>query len=208
MNGVALGDRGAVPGPGRTDPAGGQHGLPTLPRSAAPVGHGRTRTVRGRGTATLRVTPRRARCGDCGGTQILLPATLTVRRADSTEVIGAALAAKAGGAGFRAIAAALARPVSTVRSWLRRVPDGHARWLYERAVDRAVQIDRELLAGSGPYPTMLGQYPTVLGQALNLLAGAALRYRERLGLPDTPWALIGFFAQGRLLAPPVTPLTC
>ena len=147
------------------------------------------------------MTPRRARCGDCGGTQILLPATLTVRRADSTEVIGAALAAKAGGAGFRAIAATLARPVSTVRSWLRRVPDQHARWLYERAVDRAVEIDRELLVGPGPYPT-------VLGQALNLLAGAALRYRERLGLPDTPWALIGFFAQGRLLAPPATPLTC
>ena len=174
---------------------------PRCPGRLRPFGHGRTRTVRGRGTATLRVTPRRARCGDCGGTQILLPTTLTVRRADSTEVIGAALAAKAGGAGFRAIAATLARPVSTVRSWLRRAPDQHARWLYERAVDRAVQIDRELLVGPAPYPT-------VLGQALNLLAGAALRYRERLGLPDPPWALIGFFAQGRLLAPPVTPLTC
>jgi len=186
-----------------------QAGSMSCPRCAGrmrPFGHGRTRTVRGRGrgTATLRVTPRRARCGDCGGTQILLPATLTVRRADSTEVIGAALAAKAGGAGFRAIAAALARPVSTVRSWLRRVPDGHARWLYERAVDRVLQIDRELLVGPGPYPTVPGhrQYPTVLGQALNLLAGAALRYRERLGLPDTPWALIGFLAQGRLLARP------
>ena len=91
--------------------------------------------------------------------------------------------------------------MSTVRSWLRRAPDQHARWLYERAVDRAVQIDRELLVGPAPYPT-------VLGQALNLLAGAALRYRKLLGLPDTPWALIGFFAQGRLLAPPATPLTC
>ena len=75
-------------------------------------------------------------------------------------------------------------------------------------MDRAVQIDRQLIVGPGPYPTVLGQYPTVLGQALNLLAGAALRYRERLGLPDPAWALIGFFAQGRLLAPPVTPLTC
>jgi hypothetical protein len=143
-----------------------------------PFGHGRTRTVRGRGADTLRVTPRRARCGDCGGTQILLPAPLTVRRADSTEVIGAAMA----------------RPVSTVRSWLRRVPDAHARWLYERAVDRAVQIDRELLVRPA-------QHPTLLGHALNLLAGAALRYRERLGLTDSPWALIGFFARGRLLAP-------
>jgi hypothetical protein len=179
----------------------GNMGCPRCPGRLRPFGHGRTRTVRGRGGDTLRVTPRRARCGDCGGTQILLPTTLTVRRADSTEVIGAALAAKAGGAGFRAIAATLARPVSTVRSWLRRVPEGHARWLYERAVDRAVQIDRELLVGPA-------QYPTVLGQALNLLAGAALRYRERLGLTDPVWALIGFFAQGRLLAPPATPLTC
>jgi len=186
----------------------GNMGCPRCPGRLRPFGHGRTRTVRGRGTATLRVTPRRARCGDCGGTQILLPTTVTVRRADSTEVIGAALAAKAGGAGFRAIAATLARPVSTVRSWLRRVPDQHARWLYERAVQRSVEIDRELLVGPGPYPTVLGQYPTVLGQALNLLAGAALRYRKLLGLPDTPWALIGFFAQGRLLAPPATPLTC
>ena len=179
----------------------GNMGCPRCPGRLRPFGHGRTRTVRGRGGDMLRVTPRRARCGDCGGTQILLPTTLTVRRADSTEVIGAALAAKAGGAGFRAIAATLARPVSTVRSWLRRIPEGHARWLYERAVDRAVQIDRELLVGPA-------QYPTVLGQALNLLAGAALRYRERLGLTDPVWALIGFFAQGRLLAPPVTPLTC
>ena len=159
-----------------------------------PFGHGRTRAVRGLGTDMLEVTPRRARCGDCRVTQILLPSTLTVRRADSTEVIGRALAAKAGGAGFRAIAAALARPVSTVRSWLRRVPDAHARWVYERALDRAVQIDREL-------PVRPAVFPTVLGHALNLLAGAALRYRERLGLADPPWALIGFFAQGRLLAP-------
>jgi transposase-like protein len=179
----------------------GNMGCPRCPGRLRPFGHGRTRTVRGRGGDMLRVTPRRARCGDCGGTQILLPTTLTVRRADSTEVIGAALAAKAGGAGFRAIAATLARPVSTVRSWLRRIPERHARWLYERAVDRAVQIDRELLVGPA-------QYPTVLGQALNLLAGAALRYRERLGLTDPVWALIGFFAQGRLLAPPATPLTC
>jgi hypothetical protein len=44
---------------------------------------------------------------------------------------------------------------------------------------------------------------TVLGHALNLLAGAALRLRERSGVQIAPWALIGFFAQGRLLAPPL-----
>ena len=153
-----------VPCPERAErilQAGTMH-CPRCPGQLRPFGHGRTRTVRGIGSDTLRVTPRRARCGDCGVTQILLPSTLTVRRADSSEVIGTALAAKAGGAGFRAIAAGLDRPASTVRSWLRRMPDAHARWLYERAVDRAVQIDRELLVRPAVFPTLLGH-------ALNLL---------------------------------------
>jgi len=47
--------------------------------------------VRGIGVDTMRVTPPRARCRDCGVTQILLPSTLIVRRADSSEVIGTAL---------------------------------------------------------------------------------------------------------------------
>jgi predicted transcriptional regulator len=125
-----------------------------------------------------------------------LPTALTVRRADSTEVIGNALIAKANGAGFRTIATQLGRPRSTVRRWLRRAPESHAQWLYERAVERAVEIDRELLVAPAPQKTLLGH-------ALNLLAGSALRYRQRLGLTDPPWALIGFFSHGRLLAPPL-----
>ena len=160
-----------------------------------PYGHGATRTVRGMGANTVTVTPRRARCADCATTHILLPTALTVRRADTTEVIGNALVAKAGGAGFRTIATRFHRPVSTVRRWLRRVPASHAQWLYERGVDRAHTIDRELLAGPAPQKTLLGH-------ALNLLAGAALGYRQHLGLSDPPWALIGFFSEGRLLAPP------
>ena len=160
-----------------------------------PYGHGRTRTVRGVGGDSVRVTPRRARCADCLGTQVLLPTMLTVRRADSTEVIGNALAAKASGAGFRTIAARLGRPASTVRGWLRRAPESHAQWLYERAVERAVLINRDLLVRPAPQPTLLGH-------ALNLFAGASVRYRDGLGLADPPWALIGFFAHGRLLARP------
>jgi hypothetical protein len=38
---------------------------------------------------------------------------------------------------------------------------------------------------------------------LNLLAGAALRYRSRFGVVAAPvWSLINSFAHGRLLAPP------
>src|SRR6476619_7368684 len=54
-------------------------------------GTGRPRTVRGVGAHTVTVTPRPARCGECSATQILFPTELVVRRADSTEAIGAAL---------------------------------------------------------------------------------------------------------------------
>jgi hypothetical protein len=109
-----------------------------------PYGHARLRTVRGLGTATLTAKPRRARCTDCRATQVLLPATMTYRRADSTEVIG------------------------------------HA----------------QLLVRPAPQPTLLGR-------ALNLLAGAALRHRERFAHNDPPWALISCMSNGHLLAPPL-----
>jgi transposase-like protein len=160
-----------------------------------PFGNGRTRTVRGIGADTVTVTPRRARCADCRVTQILLPTALTVRRADSTEAIGNALVAKAGGAGYRSIATRFGRPESTVRRWLRGVREPHAQWLYRRGVDRAAAIDRELLVRPAPQRS-------VLGHALNLLAGAALRFRNRFGVVVPVWALIGSFAHGRLLAPP------
>jgi hypothetical protein len=169
---------------------------PHCPGVLRPYGHARTRLVRGLGAATLRVTPRRARCADCRATQVLLPGALTCRRADTTEVIGNALAAKAAGAGFRAIATLLGRPASTVRRWLRRAPERHARWLYGQAVQRCAKIDVELLIRPAPQPTLLGH-------ALNLLAGAVMRYRERFGYTDPPWALVGAFSYGYLLAPPL-----
>src|SRR6478672_13953733 len=128
-----------------------------------PFGNGRTRTVRGVGADTVTVTPRRARCADCQVTQILLPTELTMRRADSTEAIGNALVAKAGGAGYRSIAAGFGRPESTVRRWLRGVREPHGQWLYRRGVDRAAAIDRELLVRPAPQRT-------TLGHALSLLA--------------------------------------
>jgi Homeodomain-like domain len=57
-------------------------------------------------------------------THVLLAVTALVRRADVAEVIGAALAARARGAGFRQIAAAAGRPPETVRGWLRRWAGG------------------------------------------------------------------------------------
>jgi hypothetical protein len=51
---------------------------------------------------------------------VLLPVSLLARRADTVEVIGAALAARAAGAGHRVIAQRLGRSAVTVRGWLRR----------------------------------------------------------------------------------------
>jgi transposase-like protein len=135
---------------------------PTCTGRLRRYGHARTRTVRGLGDTRLTARPRRARCADCRATQVLLPATMTYRRADSTEMIGHALAAKATGAGFRAIAARLGRPATTVRAWLRRARGEHADWLYRQAVQHCARIDRALLVR----PANL---PTTLGAALNLL---------------------------------------
>ncbi len=116
------------------------------------------------------------------------------RRADATEVIGHALAAKSsrvGVPGHRRHAGP---------AGLHRAPrvapraEHHARWLYQRAVAHCTRIDRELLIRPAAQPTLLGH-------ALNLLAGVALRYRELFGYPDPPWSVIGAFSHGHLLAP-------
>lgn len=99
----------------------GQRACPDCSARLRPYGYARARTVRGLGEARLRVRPRRARCAGCAATHVLLPAALSARRADTVEVIGTALAAKARGSGYRTIAADLGRSASTVRRWLRRV---------------------------------------------------------------------------------------
>jgi hypothetical protein len=152
--------------------------------------------VRGLGDERLTKQPRRARCAGCGRTQVLLPAALSARRADTLEVIGTALAAKAAGSGYRTIATQLGRPLSTVRRWLRRVPETHAQWLYEQAVQHAFRLDPDILVRPKPWPSLLGW-------GLNVLAGAALAHRRRVGPELPPWTLIGLFTRGNLLSPPL-----
>ena len=60
---------------------------PHCPGALRPYGYARCRMVRGLGSATVTARPRRARCRGCSSTQVLLPATMTYRRADSTEAI-------------------------------------------------------------------------------------------------------------------------
>jgi len=154
----------------------------------------RGRRIRQLDGSTRLVRPRRARCGSCRRTQVLLPADLVPRRADGAEVIGAALLAKARGAGYRAIAAGLRRPPSTVRRWLRRVRGTQVGWLRRRGIEHAVRFDPDVI---GDLPVQ----PTELGDALVALAGAVWAYRRRFARPARVWALIGVFTGGLLLGP-------
>jgi hypothetical protein len=97
------------------------------------------------GHTTLVVRPRRTRCRTCRVTHVLLPAAVTVRRADTTAVIGSALLANARGSGYRRIAVQLDRPLFTVRRWIRAVRDpDHVEWLRLHGVEWLAQVDRDV----------------------------------------------------------------
>ena len=63
----------------------------------------------------------RVRCTRCGITQALLPSFVAPHRWDAVAHLGRAAELAACGLGHRPIAAALARPETTVRGWLRRL---------------------------------------------------------------------------------------
>lgn len=156
-----------------------------------PWGWGRERTVRGAG----RLRPRRARCRGCKGTQVLLPASVLLRRADEVTVIGAALLAKADGRGHRPIAAELGVPESTVRGWLRRIVVVAARVLAVLAAAVA-GLGTEFTAPAVT-PGSTGPVAAVV-ELLGALAGSVAR---RLGGSCSPWRLAAVLTGGRLLAP-------
>lgn len=158
----------------------------------APWGYARTRTVRDvHGTRTIR--PRRARCRGCGATHVLLPALSLPRRADTVEVIGAALLAAATGASHRTIAAGLHRPTDTVRGWIRAATAG-ASGMREHATVLAHRLD-PLLPPIQPAGTLLADAV----EALGLAVAASTR---RLGPRGSAWELISWLTDGRLLTAP------
>jgi hypothetical protein len=83
-------------------------------------GNARWRVVRG-SAADWRYRPARLRCRGCGVTQVVLPATVLVRRRDAVAVVGKAWRCFAGGGGSRRVARLLDVPMGTVRGWLRRL---------------------------------------------------------------------------------------
>jgi hypothetical protein len=173
--------------------AGGELECPGCGGVLARWGWARTRVLRGgRGPVTVR--PRRARCGECGVSHVLLPVFALVRRADLAEVIGAALVAKAAGAGARSIAAVWGRPVETVRGWLRR---------FGSRAGRVRAFFVALLVEVGVDPVPPAQARSLLADAVAAVAGASVAAASRWpGIGEvSPWWLACAASGGRLLAP-------
>jgi NAD(P)H-dependent flavin oxidoreductase YrpB (nitropropane dioxygenase family) len=125
---------------------------------------------------------------------VLLPVVALARRADLVEVIGAALVAKAAGAGCRAIAAGLGRPPDTVRGWLRRFA---AR---AQAVRVAFTV---LLVDTGPDPVVAAATGCPVADAVAAIVGAAVAVAARWPLLGvvSPWLAASAVSRGGLLAP-------
>jgi len=136
----------------------------------------------------------RSRCRACGGTHVLLPARLLLRRADAGAVIGRALEESAVGAGHRKIAELLERPVSTVRGWLRR---------FAARAEDVRAFFTVLLARTSPDPVMPAGAAGPVAAAVSAIAGAAVAVAQRwpeLGTVPV-WTAASAASGGLLIAP-------
>jgi hypothetical protein len=129
----------------------------------------------------------------CAKTHVLLPVAWLLRRADAASVIGLALLAKAAGQGHRSIAAALGRPASTVRGWLRRFGAG---------AEQVRVLFTVLLYRLDPQAGPLAARESVFADALEALGRAGAAGVRRLR-PCPPWEFASWASAGLLLAPPV-----
>ena len=149
-------------------------------------GHAVPRRVFTAGRVPVSVRPRRARCGSCRATHVLLPAWVLARRCDGTVVIGDMLARAARGQGFRSIAAASGVPEDTVRGRLRR---------FRASAGRVRGFFTRLAGALSPDPVPPGPAGSVLGDA-----AAAGRW-PALAVPG--WELAAAVTAGSLLSPSV-----
>jgi hypothetical protein len=119
-----------------------------------------------------------------------------LRRADGVDVIGAALRAKAAGAGHRPIAAVLGRPASTVRGWLRA---------FARNAERVRSVFTALLVQLDPLAAALPVHAALFADAVEVIGGCAAAARRRLGVVGavSAWQLASAVTGGRLLSPAV-----
>ena len=159
-------------------------------------GHASRRAVFTAGRIPVAVRPRRARCGSCGVTHVLLPAWLLARRCDGTAVIGDMLARAARGQGFRGIAASSGVPEGTVRGRLRR---------FRSSAGRVREFFTRLAGVLALDPVPLDPAGSVLADAVVAAAAAAAAARGRWpGMITVPgWELAAVLTLGSLLSPVV-----
>lgn len=174
--------------------AAGRVGCPGCRGVLRPWGWARPREVHGIDGVLL---PRRARCGECLVTHVLLPVTVLLRRAYAADVIGAALLARAAGRGHRLVALALKVPAATVRGWLRVIAGrlGTTRVQLLQVAHRA-GVDVAVPEALGcPWRDLLA----ALGAATAAVTG---RFGP-VGVlgPVTAWQVAAACSAGRLLAP-------
>lgn len=172
----------------------GQLRCPSCACELRPWGWARPRGVHG---VAGRVRPRRARCGACLVTHVLLPVTVLLRRAYASDVVGAALLGRAEGRGHRSIGLALRVPAATVRGWL-RVMAGRleATRVHLLGVAQRAGVDLAVPEALGcPWRDLLA----ALGAATVALTG---RFGP-VGVlgPVTAWQVAAACSSGRLLAP-------
>lgn len=158
-------------------------------------GHARDRQIRLGGEARRRLRPRRAMCGECGRTHVLLPAWVLARRADGASVIGEALALAAAGLGCATIAGRLGRAAATVRGWLRRFAS-RAEALRSAFTVLACALDAD--------PLLPGPAGSATADAVAAIAAAAVAAARRWGraaLAVSAWELASAVTSGGLLSP-------
>jgi hypothetical protein len=170
------------------DLIGGRLSCPICQVGLRPWGHGVDREVRLLAHSEQRCF-RRSICRPCRATHVLIPEDTLVRRRHAGEVIGAALTAKAKGAGHRRIAKDLGVAPSTVRGWLRSfnlkavvLREHFVRWTH--AVDPG-HDDRS--AGGSDF-----------GDAVAAIGVFAIVAVRRFG-PRPAWSLASFVTGGALL---------
>jgi len=168
--------------------SGGALVCPSCRGTLRPWGHARARVLRcAAGSRVLR--PRRARCRSCAGTHVLLPELALLRRRDEVVVIGAAIEAKAAGAGHRTIAGRLGLPKDTIRGWLRRFA--------ARAEQARVHFTRWAFALDPELGPILPAGGMVM-DALEAIAIAARAWVLRFGAGEA-WRIAATLAAGLLL---------
>jgi hypothetical protein len=159
-----------------------------------PWGWASARVLRGEGGTRVRLRPRRSYCANCSVTHVLLPVIALLRRADVVSVVGAALVAKAAGAGHRTIAAMLGRPAGTVRGWLRS---------FARGAGDLREFFSVLLTAVDPDPHPPAATGSPFGDALAVLEAAARAAGRRWPELATvsSWRLAAAVTHGQLIFP-------